>query len=583
MSSSATPSVPLVQTTTQKSSDCRGLRASCWCVAIVLGCANAWATRSTMNPDGISYLDLGDAWWRGDWHNAINAYWSPLYPWLLGLFLKVLKPGAYWEFQTAHLVNLLNYIFALASFEFFLRSFMHLNRAQLHISNRHDNVVLPTWGWLLLGYSLFVSISLQLITIRLITPDMAVAAFVFLGTGLILRIQSGQATRISFVLLGTVLGLAYLAKAAMFPLAFIFLAIALFTVIRLRRELGGFALGLAIFLGLAGSYATVLSIVQDHPTFGETGKLAYETSVNGLDQFAPVSLELKHGVRVICKTPFFIEFSKPIKGTYPLWYDPTYWHEGLKPHFNFGGQLRTIFRAIWQYVVLLCNPSLQLSFTVGLAMLYLLAPNPAHSMQRATAANWLCILVGISALSLYALVYTEYRYVGAFLVMLWMAAFSGVCLPSRPAMSLVVNITVVLMTISSISLTALSVASGKLFSTSDVEAQTHSSNYSDLVSRLRQLGYRPGDKLATIAMEPFGEGGAFVARLARMQIVAESREPEKVSSLGDPIKVQLQTALVTAGARAVLIVGVPPKSQRLNWHQLLPENYYVCDLTRNCF
>ena len=42
------------------------LRIFFWCAAIVLGATDAWATRFTMNPDGVSYLDLGDAWWRGD-------------------------------------------------------------------------------------------------------------------------------------------------------------------------------------------------------------------------------------------------------------------------------------------------------------------------------------------------------------------------------------------------------------------------------------------------------------------------------------------------------------------------------------
>ncbi len=55
------------------------LRISCWVVALALAAAHGWAQRFTMNADGISYLDIGDAYWRGDWHNAINAYWSPLY------------------------------------------------------------------------------------------------------------------------------------------------------------------------------------------------------------------------------------------------------------------------------------------------------------------------------------------------------------------------------------------------------------------------------------------------------------------------------------------------------------------------
>src|SRR5438128_10511343 len=71
----------------------RRVRIFFWLLAIALGAVQAWATRFTMNPDGISYLDIGDAYWRGDWHMAINAYWSALHSWILGLFLKVLKPS----------------------------------------------------------------------------------------------------------------------------------------------------------------------------------------------------------------------------------------------------------------------------------------------------------------------------------------------------------------------------------------------------------------------------------------------------------------------------------------------------------
>jgi len=52
----------------------------------------------------ISYLDVGDTYFRGDWAAAINGYWSPLYSWCLGLALYVLKPSIWWEFITVHLV-----------------------------------------------------------------------------------------------------------------------------------------------------------------------------------------------------------------------------------------------------------------------------------------------------------------------------------------------------------------------------------------------------------------------------------------------------------------------------------------------
>src|SRR5438132_10108218 len=138
------------------------LRLSFWCVAIMLGAADAWVTRFTMNPDGISYLDIGDAYWRGDWHNAINAYWSPLYSWILVFFLKVLKPSAYWEYPLAHLVNFLIYVLALACFEFFLASFIREYRLRLAGSGGEE-IGLSEPSWWLLGYSLFLSTSILMI------------------------------------------------------------------------------------------------------------------------------------------------------------------------------------------------------------------------------------------------------------------------------------------------------------------------------------------------------------------------------------------------------------------------------------
>ena len=47
-----------------------------------------------MGPDGISYLDIGDAYLRGDWYVAVNAMWSPFYSWLAGFWLMLFKPFA---------------------------------------------------------------------------------------------------------------------------------------------------------------------------------------------------------------------------------------------------------------------------------------------------------------------------------------------------------------------------------------------------------------------------------------------------------------------------------------------------------
>src|SRR2546428_6408666 len=145
----------------------RRVRIFFWLLAIAPGAVQAWATRFTMNPDGISYLDIGDAYWRGDWHMAINAYWSPLYSWILGFFLKVLKPSAYWEYPVAHLVNFLIYVAALGCFEFFLVVFIAQQKERDQGLLSQGEIGISEWAWWVLGYSLFLSVSLTLITMQM--------------------------------------------------------------------------------------------------------------------------------------------------------------------------------------------------------------------------------------------------------------------------------------------------------------------------------------------------------------------------------------------------------------------------------
>jgi len=53
--------------------DIQRIRFVFYFIAILLGAIQAWNTRFYMTPDGISYLDIGDAYLRGDWNTAFNA------------------------------------------------------------------------------------------------------------------------------------------------------------------------------------------------------------------------------------------------------------------------------------------------------------------------------------------------------------------------------------------------------------------------------------------------------------------------------------------------------------------------------
>ena len=543
----------------------RRLRIFFWSLALVLGASQAWATRFTMNPDGISYLDMGDAYWRGDWHMAINAYFSPLYSWILGFFMKVLRPSPYWEYPLAHLVNFLIYLAALGCFEFFLRNFIRSRRHSDENARKQGNVTLPEWGWWMLGYALFISASLQLITLRSITPDMCVAAFVYLASALILQIQAGAGTPRTVLFLGIVLGFAYLAKAVMFPLALVFIAVAACCAGNVRQGVRYAAIAGFGFLLIASPFITVLSRSKHRVTFGDSGSIAYEVYVNGVDQFVPTSSSLKHPVNKIYDMPPTYEFGVPIGGTYPLWYDSTYWHEGIRPYFDLAQQSHAIAASLVTYSRQFCSVFLQLNVSVVLLVLYLISPQPSACFKRAWA-SWPFLIICLAAMGLYALVYAESRYFAPFIVLFWLAAFCGVHLPDSRGLVRTIAVVVVAVSITSIAQTAWNTPS---------EAPS-TADYYRLATALRDYGITRGSKLAVIGTEPFGKSGAFSARLARAQIVAQIRSSDLFWAAPAITRAEVLQALARGGAQAVLASDVPTSANlSTGWHRLGTSTDYI--------
>src|SRR6478609_4948052 len=91
-----------------------------WGVALILGGIQAVASRYVVNPDGISYLSLGDLYARGSWGSAVNGYWSPVYPLLLGMTRFLFRVPRAAEVPAAHVVGFVAFLISLAAFQFFL-------------------------------------------------------------------------------------------------------------------------------------------------------------------------------------------------------------------------------------------------------------------------------------------------------------------------------------------------------------------------------------------------------------------------------------------------------------------------------
>ena len=568
----------------------RLLRIFCWVVALALGAAEAWATRFTMNPDGISYLDIGDAYWRGDWHNAINAFWSPLYSWILGFFLKALKPSAYWEYPLAHLVNFLIYVAALACFEFFLKIFIaERGRRDVELL-KGGQTGLPEPAWWLLGYSLFVSSFLLLIGVGLVTPDMCVAAFISLASALVLKIRTGDASGRTFVILGLVLGFGYLAKAVMFPLGLVFLAMAVLAGRRSRDRFRNATLATLTFVAIASPFIAAISAAKGRPTFGDSGRLTYAGCIGGVDPWYPgdggrlvcigsgwvenidgpsvaQTGSLRHPPERIFDNPPAYSFGQAITGTYTFWYDPSYWQDGIRGLFDRSTQLQIIGQSLLIYFDLLTT--VDLNILVPLLALLFISSDPIRFSTRA-AEHWELLVPTATGFILYSLVHTEVRYVAAFAAILWLIAFQGLQFRESRQMRRFVTVTAVAIAVTTLAFDGKIVVDGVLAAKRAVPV------YWQAATAMNDQGAGPGEEIGTVTPEAFGTGGAFVARLARVQIIAQVNQPDRFWSAPASTQSTVLEAFRKAGAEGVLGWKIPKSAP--GWQRLGQTDYYFVKL-----
>lgn len=491
----------------------RLVKILCRIAAILLAATTTWLNRFQMNADGVSYLDIGDYYFQGNWHAALNAYWSPLYSWLTGLTLWIARPGIRWEFPTVHILNLAIFLTLLLSFEFFLRE---LSRSA------GNGVIQPTdrpQFWIL-SYSLLIYLQLVVDSVLSVSPDLLMTALVYLSLGFVLRIVRTGGDKRRAALLGLLLGLAYLAKSPMLPFGLVLL-FTLFLALKQRpHRFSILATALAVLLAIAMPVVIALSLMTGHFTFGESARMNQGWKVNGMKpeyrfwlgtgEFHPA-----HAPRVLSEKPLIFEFSSPVPGTYPIWFDPACWNRGMDTGFHPARQLRTFAHNLAGYGRFLIF-EMPLA-TVALLLLCLTGgkiPTSGKTGQnlRTRVLGYWPVLVPVGAVFLmYALVFWEFRYLAGFATALAsiVVASHGWNIPggwARNAITAALAFCVLVSAIVSIRHTTTMHRNDKL----RVEA----------AEKLRDFGLRPGDSVAVI-----GDGlTADWARLAKLRIVAELPE-----------------------------------------------------------
>lgn len=276
--------------------------------------------RNMMDADGMSYLDVAHAYAEGDWAGAVNAYWSPLYSWLLTALIVIFHLSPRQEIAVTNALSFVLFLLALAAFSFFLHQLLARTSVAEERTERASNR-----AWLALAYAALAYACISLTHVGRGGPDLLLAASFYMAMGLMLRFARASTREIpTGLLLGAVLGLGYLAKAVMFPVAV--LALVCFGVLTRRAKRGTLGLALAIlaFGGISAPWIATLSHAKGRWTYGDTGRLNYFWYVNDGAQGDPAYGRILHPPRELSRSPVVYEFAEPVRGTYPLWYDPSY-------------------------------------------------------------------------------------------------------------------------------------------------------------------------------------------------------------------------------------------------------------------
>jgi hypothetical protein len=533
-------------------------------LTLLLGLLHTWIGRYAMNPDGISYLDVGESFFRRDWAQAVNAWWSPLYAWMMGIVLGAFKPSPKWEFPLVQLANFGIFVLATLAFRFVLHGFMQSSRMQTPETLRSEEA-LPEWASLILGYSIFLWIALEVETVYDVSPDLLVLGCFCLTAGILLRLHPGDGYW-NFASLGFILGVGYWAKAILFPLGCVTVGLAYWW----RRSKQGWSRDIVVaslvFLCTSAPLIFLLSSQKGRFTFGDSGKVNYawyvspRTFTRNWQGAEPDSGIPKHATRQLLKHPPVFEFDGPVVGTYPPWTDPSYWNDGLQWHFKLKAQLEVLMTTLPSELRLLLRDRPEL--ILGIIVLALLSGRLWFERLREL---WFFIVLPIVGMTLYLPVVENDRYLGGFVLVFFLALLAAVRLRPEDQRSarILVAVTFVMMMMSTGDYTV------RVFlHHMAISGNGPNSTVQDITAaeELRKMGLAAGTKVAII-----GDGtGAYWAHLGEFRIVAEimgtNHGPREFWD--SSFDVQQQVYKACQSARAKLIVTSCP-----SWTLRVPEGW----------
>lgn len=268
-----------------------------------------WLARSTLNPDGVSYLDLVGRASAGDWSSFVQGYWSPLYPALIAMIATVVGRDPQSLIATAHAINGVAAISAIALIWWWSRQ----NTQRFFARSAIATLLL---------------ISAGLPRIEAVTPDVLLLALMA-WIGYELLVCRGE----RWILTGILLGVAFLAKTSAWPWLLLAVPLRIWgarDAARRRDVLLSSAVCAAVML----IWIVPMSVTAGHPTLGSAGRLNASWYLAADDSRTPDTHLGQHTtyhqmVVDSAHTIVWAEFPDADRWTYAPWSDPTAWDAGV--------------------------------------------------------------------------------------------------------------------------------------------------------------------------------------------------------------------------------------------------------------
>jgi hypothetical protein len=556
-------------------------RLAFWVLGASLGFSQAWISRLDADDNAVTYLDIGQYFFHGHYSAMINGFWSPLYSFLCGLTITVLRPSMHWEYPTVHGLVFVIFLFTMACFDYFLRQ---LVRFRADVEGGRERPSESSWVWVTIGYTIFLLSTLVWTKVDRVTADLLAAGFFYLSFGFLLKISSGRASRKEYLFLGLTLGLAYLTKSFLLPICLLILVIAWLVA---KQNARYFMISAVVLLFITAPFITALSIQKGRFTSGEAATYDYVVNVNRIPRYhwqGDARMPLVHPTRQIFGAPDTFEFKEPFKGTYPPQYDITYWYEGIKPQVKLHRQLE----------VLASNLRLEFA-TVNLSLSGIFMPTLFLALYESGLGwgilgdirrYWFLIVPCLATAMMFALIYYTPQYLAASFVVLLLCSLSSAI--ARQGSRLLAGVAILYL-VMFVGLVALP----SFLHAFDIHpfhpAEAKRPSYFQIAEAALQIGLKPNDQIASLNDSNFGMSEW--AHLAHIEIVGEipyisgvpDEDPYNIWNIRSnyfwnanaPTQEKVLQRLSQTGARAVVSQDRPTGPGADRWMEMGTTGYYL--------